>query len=129
MTKILLVGDDPLHASVRKAILQRKYEDVRRVGDAAEALCLLEQPLFSQDLAIVVTSDMHTGIGLESFVAELHTRMPNLPVLIIGENGRNGSNTTDPRVRFLKRPIAADELLSVVGEMMSPLAQSHLKTA
>jgi DNA-binding NtrC family response regulator len=129
MTKILLVGDDPLHASVRKAILQRKYKDVRRVGDAAEALCLLEQPLFTQDLGIVVTSDMQTGIGLESFVAELHTRMPNLPVLIIGENGRSGANYADSRVRFIRRPVAADELLSVVGEMLSPLAQGHLKTA
>ena len=63
MAKILLVDDDPLNASVRKAILERNHSDVRRVGDAAEALCLLEQPNFANDINLVVSSDQHSGIG------------------------------------------------------------------
>jgi CheY-like chemotaxis protein len=35
MATILLVDDDPLQASVRKSILERRFSDVRRVGDAA----------------------------------------------------------------------------------------------
>jgi len=69
MAKILLVEEDPLHASVRKAILERRYSDVWRVSDAAEALGLLEQRRFARDVRLVITSDQHSGIGLAGFVS------------------------------------------------------------
>jgi Response regulator containing CheY-like receiver, AAA-type ATPase, and DNA-binding domains len=132
MTTILLVGDDPLHASVRKAILQRKYKDVRRANDAAEALGLLEKPEFTQDLGLVITGDQHSGISLASFLAELHTRMPDLPVLVIGEIGEKDQASQEgpsPTVRFLKRPVSAEDLLRAVGEVLAAWAQGQLKTA
>jgi DNA-binding NtrC family response regulator len=129
MTKILLVDDDPLHASVRKAILQRKFQDVRRVGDAAEALCLLEQPQFTKNLGIVVTSSQHSGIGLVSFISELHTRIPNLPVLVIGETDKDQAALADFSVRFLQRPVKADDLLSAVGQILASRPRIRLKTA
>jgi DNA-binding NtrC family response regulator len=128
MTKILLVDDDPLHASVRKAILDRKYSNVRRVGDAAEALGLIEQPQFAPDLALVVSGDLHSGIDTAAFVSELRLRRPDLPILVIADRrGTGPGDYSDSPVVFLKRPVSADDLLSAVRNML--WSRGQLKTA
>jgi CheY-like chemotaxis protein len=84
---ILLVDDDPLQAFLRKSILDKRFPDVRRVADAVEALCLVEQPFFVKNLALVVSGHHLPGMGGPAFVAELHARMPSLPVLVLGNAG------------------------------------------
>ena len=64
MTTILLVDDDPLQAFLRKSILERRFRDVERVGDAAEALCLVEQPEFAGQLGLVISGLNMPGIGI-----------------------------------------------------------------
>ena len=87
MTTILLVDNDPLQASLRKSILERRFSEVERVADAAEALCLVEQPQFAGHLGLVVSGLNMPGIGGPAFVAELHDRLPNVPVLVLGSGG------------------------------------------
>jgi DNA-binding NtrC family response regulator len=129
MATILLVDDDPLHAAVRKAILDRKYPDVRRVSDAAEALSLIEQPQFARNLAMVVSSNLNSGIGMASFVSELHLRVPDIPILVIGEKRAIGGDFSDYPVMFLKRPVTADDLLSAVCKTLASWTHGRLKTA
>jgi DNA-binding NtrC family response regulator len=126
MATVLLVDDDPLQASVRKSILERKFSDVRRVGDAADALCLVEQPQFAKNLGLVVSGNQRSGIGVSDFVAELHARLPGLPVLVLGVNLNHGSVAEDTDVCFLPRPIPADELLAAASRM---IASSERKSA
>jgi DNA-binding NtrC family response regulator len=126
MAIILLVDDDPLQAFVRKSILDRKFPDVRRVGGAAEALCLVEQLQFAQRVGLVVSGHSIKGIGGPAFVAELHTRLPQVPVLVLGDPSETHSEYPGEHVRFLSRPINADEMVNVAGEM---LAQSERLTA
>jgi DNA-binding NtrC family response regulator len=127
MATILLVDDDPLHGSVRKAILDRKYSNVRRVGDAAEALGLIEQPQFARDLALVVSGDLHSGIDTAGFVSEVRLRKPELPILVISEKRGGSGEYFDSPVVFLKRPVTADDLLSAVRTML--WSRGRLKTA
>lgn len=129
MASILLVDDDPLHASVRKAILERKYPSVTRVNDAAEALGLLERSQPSNDLSMVVTNDQHSGIGLDSFISELHLRMPYLPILVIAEKDSTYRDFSAFPVRFMQRPVTAEDLLSAVASMMNRHTPTRLKTA
>lgn len=129
MPSILLVDDDPLHASVRKAILERKYPSVTRVNDAAEALGLLERSQSSNDLAMVVTNDQHAGIGLANFISELHLRMPRLPILVIAEKDTIQGDFSDCPVTFVQRPVTAEDLLSAVAGLMNRWTPSRLKTA
>jgi len=129
MATILLVDEDPLHASVRKAILERKYSNVRRVGDAAEALCLMEQESFVRDLMLVVTSDQVPGIGLASFISELEIRVPDVPILVIGTSANVDPGLSQYGVRFLKRPVTADDMLSAVSRLLSLWLPGQLKTA
>ncbi|HEV2485923.1 MAG TPA: response regulator [Terracidiphilus sp.] len=123
---ILLVDDDPLQALVRKSILEKRFSNVLRVAGAAEALCLVEQPHFADNLGLVVSGHHLAGIGGPAFVAELHARMPSLPVLVLGDSDEVNGDYSVEGVRFLPRPIAAEEMLTVAGQM---LAQSAQKTA
>jgi CheY-like chemotaxis protein len=124
--KILLVDDDPLQALVRKSILEKRFSDVQRVTDAAEALCLVEQPQFARSLGLVVSGHHLAGIGGPAFVAELHTRMPSLPVLVLGDSSEENSYYSGEYVSFLCRPILPEEMLSIAVRMV---AQNEGKTA
>jgi CheY-like chemotaxis protein len=126
MATILLVDDDPLQASLRKSILERKFADVKRVADAAEALCLVEQPQFAANLGLVIAGHHMPGIGGPAFVAELHARMPDLPVLVLGGTSEAPGDYTGNGVCFRSRPIANEELLALAHQM---LAQHECNTA
>ena len=123
---ILLVDDDPLQAIERKSILEKRFSDVLRVADAAEALCLVEQPHFAASLALVVSGHHRTGIGGPAFVAELHTRMPSLPVLVLGTSDEDPREYSGENVSFLPRAFLDPEMLARASQM---LAQSERKTA
>jgi CheY-like chemotaxis protein len=118
MATILLVDGDPLHALLLKSILERQFPDVQRVNDGAEALCLVEQPQFAADLALVICGSQMTGIDRPTFVAELRSRLPGLPVLILGRNGETGSGCEDEQVYFLPGAIARAEMLAAAKRML-----------
>ncbi len=120
------MDDDPLQAFVYKSILEKRFEDVLRVADAAEALCLIEQPKFSAGLGLVVSKHNLAGIGGPAFVAELHTRMPSLPVVVLGDENEDHRDYAGELVHFLPRPIVPDDLMSMVRQL---LAQYDRKTA
>jgi DNA-binding NtrC family response regulator len=126
MLTILLVDDDPLQAFVRKSLLEKRFSDVHRVAGAAEALCLVEQPQFAGSLGLVVSSHHLAGIGGPAFVAELHSRMPSLPVMVLGDSDEANEDYSAHGVRFLPRPFVAEEMLALASQM---LAQNNRKTA
>jgi DNA-binding NtrC family response regulator len=119
-TTILLVDDDPLQAYICKTLLDRRFADVKRVADAAEALCLVEQPHFADGLGLVISRDRLPGIGGPAFVAELHSRMPELPVLVLGDAVQWPSDMKgSAHMRFLPQASATDEIVSTVGQMLA----------
>jgi DNA-binding NtrC family response regulator len=121
MTTILLVDDDPLQADLRKSMLERKFEHVARVNDAAEALCLVEQPQFAGHLDLVITGLNMPGVRGPAFVTELHERLPEMPVpvLVLG-GGADTASDYDPKwVRFLPRPFAGEAILAAANEMLA----------
>jgi DNA-binding NtrC family response regulator len=88
MAIILLVEGDPLQAflciSLLKEQFGRQLGDVQRVDSAAEALCLVEQPQFAENLGLVISGHHLPGIGGPAFVAELCERLPEMRVLVLG---------------------------------------------
>jgi two-component system nitrogen regulation response regulator GlnG len=118
LATILLVDNDPLQALARRSVLERHFDDVQRVGDAAEALCLVEQPEFAENLALVVSGLEMPGIGGPEFVAELHSRLPNLPILVLGNATDAAEDYTGGWIRFLARPFPVDEMLNVADQMV-----------
>ncbi len=127
MPTILLVDCDPLQALLRKSILEQKFPDVRRVSDAAEALCLIEQPNFASNLALIVTGRQRPGISGPDFVAEIVRRLPELPVLVLGSGAETASDYPHyAGICFRSRSIASEELLALTGMM---IARGHLDAA
>ncbi len=126
MATILLVDGDSLQALLRKSILERRFPDVQRVNGAAEALCLVEQPQFAAGLALVICSSQLTGIDGPSFVAELRSRLPWLPVLVLGNEKERDSDYADEQVRFLPKAIATEKMLAAAKQMF---LQPACKTA
>jgi two-component system cell cycle sensor histidine kinase/response regulator CckA len=119
MSTILLVDDDPLQASLMVSVLGRRFGDVRRATDAAEALCLVEQPEFAGNLGLVISSHHTPGIGGPTFVKELRTRMPQLPVLVLGSVDEAPADYAAKHVVFLPKPFAAERILSVTSQILS----------
>ena len=119
MATILLVDNDPFQASLRKSLLDRAFRNVQRVGDPVEALCLVEQPRFAAKLALVISGHDTPILSGPAFVAELHTRMPFLPILVLGGNSDAAADYASDRVRFLSRSATSEEMLSLAGEMLS----------
>ena len=118
MLTVLLVDHDPLQASLRKSLLEKRFADVRRVGDAAEALCLVEQPQFAAKLGLVVSGHHQPGMSGSAFVAELHTRMPAVPVLVLGGEGERAEDYTGPFVSFLPKPVGGEEMLAIASRLL-----------
>ena len=118
MVTVLLVDDDPLQAHVRRSILQRHFHDVERAGDAAEAFILVEEPLFAEKLGLVVVGLNRPGLGSPAFVAELRSRLPSVPVLVLGCGRDEASIYTEENVRFLPRTVPMDQLLIVSRQMI-----------
>ncbi len=123
---ILLVDDDPLQASVRKSILEKRFSDVLRVADAAEALGLIEQTRLTGRVGLVISGHHPAGIGGPAFVAELQSRMPSLPVLVLGGSGDDRLNYSGENICYLARPFLPQEMLARASQM---LAQNEQKTA
>jgi len=123
MPTILLVDDDPMQAFSRKSILERRFSDVQRVGDVAEALCLVEQPQFAGCLGLVISELHMPGMSGPAFVAELHERMPALPVLVLGGGGEAAGDYAGGWVRFLSRTCAGEEMLAAACELLGQHAQ------
>ena len=89
-----------------------------RANDAAEALCLVEQPHFAGQLGLVIAGLHLPGIGGPAFVAELHSRLPKVPVLVLGSASDNPTDYPEAPVRFLPRPTTAEELLDAAGQIL-----------
>lgn len=117
-------------------MLERQFLDVVRVSDAAEALCLVEQSQFASKLGLVIASHPMQGIGGPAFVAEIHARLPRIPILVLMDPnapslgdlvpGPDADPITAASIRFLPRPFSIDQLLDLAAQM---LPQPKLKTA
>lgn len=118
MTTVLLVDDDPLQAHVRRSILGRQFHDVKRASDVAEAFILVEDPRFAEKLGLVVVGLNRPGIGSSAFVAELTSRLPSVPVLVLGQDREEAALYNGANVRNLPRAVSSQELLAVSRQMM-----------
>jgi len=119
MAVILLVDNDPLQAFQRKSILEHRFKEVERVADAAEALCLVEQPHFAGKLGLVISGLSMPGIGGPEFVAELHARLPRVPVLVLGSASEAPGDYAGGFVRFLAKPFGLDEMVTAAANLLA----------
>jgi CheY-like chemotaxis protein len=119
MTTILLVDDDPLQAFGRISLLEKKFHDVQRVADPIEAFCKIEQQQFAGNLGLVIADLDLPGLGAPAFVAEMHARLPAVPVLVLGDATSSTADYPADGVRFLAEPIASEEMLTAASQLLA----------
>ena len=119
MATILLVDDDPFQASLMLSLLGQRFGDVRRVTDAAEALCLIEQPELACKLGLVISGHHKPGIGGPAFVNELRSRMPDLPVLVLGTTGETPADYAETHAIWLAKPFTSEKMLTLTLQMLA----------
>jgi DNA-binding NtrC family response regulator len=117
MPKVLLIENDPLHAILRKSVLETRFSPVERVADPASALCLVEQP--GKNFDLVVCGSQPPGFGGAALVQELHFRRPGLPVLVLGGQGVQPADYQGPDVLYLASPVEGDEILFYSDKLLS----------
>jgi two-component system cell cycle sensor histidine kinase/response regulator CckA len=122
MATILLVDNDPLQAFARMSSLQKRFHHVQRASDAAEALCLVEQPQFASKLDLIISGLHMPGVDGPSFIAEMHARIPSVPVLVLGGASEPAADYDAEGVRFLSKPYAAEQMLIAATQMLD---ESH----
>jgi CheY-like chemotaxis protein len=104
---------------MRKSLFEDSAPDVVRVLDAAEALCMVESAAFARGLSLVVTGHKMSGISGPEFVAELRSRMPEVPVLVltaVAGAERDYEGISGVKISQSSSP---DELRSLVRRLMS----------
>lgn len=119
MAKILLVDDDPLQAFARKSLLGKRFKDIERAADAAEALCLLEQPQFAEKVGLVISGLHMPGMSGPEFVAELHARQPKVPVIVLGNSHDAAKDYEAEGVCFLPRTAPSEQVLTVASKLLA----------
>lgn len=126
MDSILLVDDNPLRASMRKTLLESSVPAVFRAVDAAEALCLVESEEFARNLALVITGHRMSGLSGPEFVAELRSRLPRVPILVLSlVNGAEALYLPIPNV-FVSQTNSPEEIRALAVHI---IGVAHRQTA
>lgn len=125
MKTVLLVDDDPLQARVRRSILGRGFPAVERAADAAEAFIRIEDPGFRNQLGLVIVGLIRPGLGSPAFVAELTSRFPSVPVLVLGQGSDGAVPGQSPSVRFLYSA-SPEQMLATSRQMVEQKPGSHI---
>jgi CheY-like chemotaxis protein len=126
METILLVDENPLRASMRKTLLEGGDPTVVRARDAVEALCLVEAPEVTHSLMLVITGHMMTGISGPEFVAELRSRLPEVPILVLSALPATEKQYLGIPGVYHSQTASPEELRTTVNHLLSEL---HQRTA
>lgn len=118
MATVLLVDDDPMRAHVRRLMLGRFFPQVERAVDVVEAFILVEDPAFCRRVGLVVVGLNRPGLSSPVFVAELTSRLPSVPVLVLGQTREEAVYYPGPNVRFLPHSATSEQILAVSRQMI-----------
>jgi len=124
-TDILLVDDNCIQATTRKAILARSGRSVALASDGRQALDFLRESDRSHPVGLVVTDHLMPGMNGPEFVAQLRIAYPNLPVLVLSGLADAEDEYRHLDVMFRVKPFPPDQLLSLVHSVLhDPLSRT-----
>ena len=116
---ILLVDDNCIQATTRKAILARSGHSVAVACNGEQALLMLEQTGLASPVALIVTDHLMPGMNGPAFIDQLRSRFPSLPVLVLSGLAEAEDEYRNLDVIFRVKPFAPDELLALVRSLLN----------
>lgn len=117
---ILLIDDDPFQAYAHRTALERSFTSIERAADASEALILVDDPAFAGSLALIIVGLCMPGLSGPALVGELSSRIPSVPILVIGRAGESAADYTGQNVRYLPRFSSTGDFLAGARALFSP---------
>lgn len=117
-TDILLVDDNCIQATTRKAILARSGRSVALASNGGQALDFLKENDRSHPVGMVVTDHLMPGMNGPEFVTQLRLSYPSLPVLVLSGLAEAEDEYRDLDVMFRIKPFHPEELLALVRSVL-----------
>jgi CheY-like chemotaxis protein len=116
---ILLVDDNAIQATTRKAILSRLGRGVIVASDGGQALEHLRGADAAHPVGLVITDHLMPGMNGPEFVRELRKHYPQLPVVVLSGMEDAEEAYEDLDVVFRMKPLPPDDLLHLVRTLLS----------
>jgi CheY-like chemotaxis protein len=116
--RILLVDDNHIQSTTRRAILEGAGWEVGLAHEGQEALELLSEPGTGSPFGLVITDHLMPVMSGPEFVTELRRRGYTLPVIVLSglpdaEAAYQGLN-----VVFRPKPFDPDSLIRLVQDLL-----------
>jgi len=125
LADILLVDDNGIQATTRKAILARSGRSVVVASDGHNALQLLHDADHGRPVGLVITDHLMPGMNGPQFVTELREDFPDLPVLVLSGLADAEDQYLGLDVIFRMKPFPPEELLALVRSLLTaPIART-----
>jgi CheY-like chemotaxis protein len=125
LAEILLVDDNCIQATTRKAILTRAVGNVAVACDGRQALAMLDQSDSIRPVGLVVTDHLMPGMNGPAFITALRQNYPDLPVIVLSGLAEAEDEYRHLDVIFRVKPFPPDELLSLVRAILTqPIART-----
>jgi DNA-binding NtrC family response regulator len=113
---VLVVEDEPLIRIFTVQVLAEAGFEVEEAGNADEALKRLkDRPV----KALVTDIDMPGRINGCALAWEVHTLHPTAALLVISGVETPSANELPPTVRFLRKPVAPEKLVTELNHALS----------
>lgn len=117
---ILLVDDNAIQGTTRKAILSRTGHSVVVASDGEQALKVLEEFGTEFPVSLVITDHLMPGMNGPEFVSLLRERYDaRIPVIVLSGLADAENAYGDLDVIFRVKPLAPEELLDLVRTLMA----------
>ena len=117
--QILLVDDNSIQATTRKAILERVGFSVKIFLSAEEALLYLKEDT-AASIGLVITDHIMPEMPGTAFVRQLRQMNRGIPLVVLSGLEDAEAEYRDYDVVFRVKPIAPDELQSLVVRLLQP---------
>jgi CheY-like chemotaxis protein len=117
-SRILLVDDNHIQSTTRRAILEGCGRDVNLAQQGRQALELLDQPDATQGIGLIITDHLMPVMSGPEFVAEVRRRGFTLPIIVLSGLPDAESNYQGLDVIFRLKPFDPESLIRLVQEQL-----------
>jgi CheY-like chemotaxis protein len=125
IAEILLVDDNAVQATTRRAILVRSGRSVAIASGAVQALQMLEDAELFNSVSMVITDHWMPGLNGPQFLEKLRERLPDLPVLVLSGLADAEGEYEGLNVVFRVKPFPPDMLIALTSSILDqPFSRS-----
>lgn len=123
--EILLVDDNAIQATTRRAILERSGRSVAPAAGASEALGMLQDEQLLNSVGLIITDHLMPGFNGPQFVERVREQLPKIPILVLSGLADAEGEYDGMNVIFRVKPFPPDMLISLTNSILDePISRS-----